>query len=189
VLQLNQFGFPVKEDRIRKALATASFPGRFEVINYTLPARNAARSAAGGDAKRYTLILDGAHNPAKMRAFLTSLRTLYPEHTKAFLITFKKGKQIEEMIRMIVGEADTLTVTEFHRTIDYHKNASIYAETLKDIVLPITAEQKISLYSAGTAGVGLQTALRSVNHAEKALVIVTGSLYLVGEVRELIQEE
>jgi dihydrofolate synthase / folylpolyglutamate synthase len=176
-LQLKQFGYEVSEVHVREALTTAVFPGRFEVCNYTLNANN------------NTLILDGAHNPAKMVAFLTSLKKLYPEHKKVFLITFKKGKQVDEMVRMIVEQADAVVVTEFHRTIDDQKNASLHSEYVEQAVRPLIKEKKIPLYSEDSSEHALTTAFKTAERMENGLVVVTGSLYLVGEIKELLEHE
>jgi dihydrofolate synthase/folylpolyglutamate synthase len=71
ILALEASHFNVSDNHIKQALRTAQFPGRFEIIS---PIKN----------KYPEIILDGAHNTAKMKAFLDDLAYLYPKVRKVF---------------------------------------------------------------------------------------------------------
>lgn len=86
---LGDFGFIISDEAIRDALSSAYFPGRFEIIENNL------------SITKSTIILDGAHNPAKMMAFITQLHFLYPNKKKIFIIAFKKIKILIEWCRKL----------------------------------------------------------------------------------------
>lgn len=172
IQQLSAFNYRVSELAIRTALKTATFPGRFEFFEYEIQ-----------DTK-YKILLDGAHNPMKMEAFLSSLETLYPEKKKIFITTFKKGKMVEEMLTMIARVADILVLTEFHRTIDTEKNASMKIDDLAQ-----KGEKLLGITPQIINTRNTQEALKAAcqNADEGSLIVVTGSLYLVGEIREIVE--
>lgn len=168
ILQLKRFGFDISEGKIREAMRTASFPGRFEVLTYN----------------HQTLLLDGAHNPIKMKAFLSALESFYPEKRKVFIVTFKKGKEVAGMLTAIKQTADVLILTEFHRTIDTGKNASIMSDELRLIEEKLESIAGVQIHIAASTEEALSLALRIAE--EKDMIIVTGSLYLVGEVKDVV---
>lgn len=170
ILQLNHRGFTISEAAIRRALTEAFFPGRFERIAY----------------QGREVILDGAHNPLKMHSFLTALDQYYPERKKTVIITFKKGKAITDMLREVVGKADTVILTEFHSTLDADKNASAAIAQLSGIWKDIASVKPIQLLTASSVAESLSLACKDTSRREN-LIVVTGSLYLVGEMRGLLR--
>jgi len=183
ILELGKFGFShfakasrdkkISDEAIKKALKSAFFPGRFEIINYTL------------DAKRYTLVLDGAHNPTKMKEFLKNLKKIFPTQKKVFIIGFKFDKDIPKMLKQIVKVADEIIVTEFNRATDMVVSASAKAESIKYKVLSIKYGGKIILKK--DSGKALKTGLKTIQqYSNPAILVVTGSLYLVGEIRSML---
>lgn len=167
VLNLKKFGFKIFENHIIKALKTAFFPGRFEVINYTL------------DAKRYTLLLDGAHNPAKMQAFIKSLKTFYPKERKVFVVAFKEDKSIKEMLEEIMPVADAIIFTKFSIKTEVKVKASMGMESIRHYVECIKYKKIAETIYEEDAKKALEKALEM----KPELIVVTGSLYLVGEIR------
>lgn len=164
-LQLRSFGFIVSEEIIRTALAHAFFPGRFEMLRY----------------REKDIILDGAHNPIKMDSFVSSLKEYYPDRKKTFILSFKKGKAITEMLKAILPVADLIIITEFHSTLDKEKNAAITIKTLRDMIRTETGSTKIRMVES------VQEAIEQAsNTASSELLIITGSLYLVGEARSYL---
>lgn len=167
VKALRSYGIKVVDKQIRNALSHAEFPGRFEEFRY----------------KGIPLILDGAHNGAKMTAFLHALAQEYPTEKKIFLVGFKKDKDIEKLLLTIAKQADSIVVSEFRTTIDLGKNLSSDIAHLKEQVKMLTLVPKFFYKSNNKSA--LEKAIE-LARKEGALVIVTGSLYLVGEIRELL---
>jgi dihydrofolate synthase/folylpolyglutamate synthase len=162
---LTQYEFVVSEQAIREGLQTAFFPGRFEVI-------------MSGEK---TIILDGAHNEAKMRAFLKALNDYYPNTQKTFIIGFKQGKDTETMIKDLFGVNDSrFIVTEFQKNGGYTRSGSMELGNLQSQVRSIDPRREV-IYK-GTVSQAFEEAL----HMDASLIVVTGSLYLVGEMREYL---
>jgi len=165
VLSLKTRGFLVSLPQIKKALATAFFPGRFEIVTYL----------------GKTIILDGAHNDAKMQAFLKALMEYYPTKKKIFVVGFKKDKQIESMIKDIFTAADTLILTQFQKTTDQSKN---YAKTPLEIKSYLSRSESEHVQLESDSAKALQQAIGQASTED--IIVITGSLYLVGEIRDLL---
>jgi dihydrofolate synthase/folylpolyglutamate synthase len=156
--------FETPENVIRTALRTVTFAGRFETLQY----RNAL------------LLTDGAHNPQKMEAFLKSLATLYPDKRFPFLLAFKQGKDIQEMLRLISSHASEVVISRFTNTTNDMIHTSSEVE---DVAAAARAAgiQQVSVVP------DLKEALNSLVAAHPT-VVITGSLYLLGEVYKLINK-
>jgi len=158
-------GFSMDEKVIRKILGKANFQGRMEEVNI----------------KGRKIILDGAHNPQKMSAFLFSLQKAYPRHKYHFLIAFKKGKDVDKMIQLIEPVAATLTITNFvletQDLIHTSEDPSVIVSFLKDKM----KANIIFNYKKALESVFLKT-------HKNQIMIVTGSLYLLGMIYNHIYE-
>src|SRR3989344_4052452 len=167
VLQLQKFGFNVKKESIYNALQAAFFPGRFEKI-----VRN-----------NQTIILDGAHNIAKMQAFLDSLEKIIPNTKKVFLVGFKKDKDISGLLSLITRHTNKLVITKFTTSTDLGKNLSMNTD---NVALKVPKNNhSIDIYVEKDIRKALKKGLKLAVE-NNAIIIVTGSLYLVGEIRELL---
>lgn len=170
VRQLADFGFKVTDEDIEKALSTAFFPGRFEVKK--LKIKNC----------KLKIVLDGAHNPTKMKAFISSLKKLFPKQKKVFLVAFKNDKDIKGMLRQILEVADEIVATEFQAKTDTNLHASASAEDVKSQILNLKSGRKVMVEK--DSGKALKIGLKTVQQFNaQAIIVVTGSLYLVGEIR------
>ncbi len=139
------------------------------------------------DTKRHTLILDGAHNPTKMRAFLTTLKKLFPKEKKIFIVAFKNDKDIKGMLKEIAKAADYVVGTEFHIKTDTAVSASLDSKSIKSQLLSIKFRGKIFVESDSKKALNRSLKLSTLNqYNNTAIIIVTGSLYLVGEIRSML---
>ncbi len=139
--------------------------------------------------KGVTLILDGAHNDAKMRAFLTALEEYFPNKRKTFIVGFKKDKNIKGMLSSIGKYADELIITEFNRAIDVGRRMAADAIKIKNQISGL--EYKGNVFVEKDSKKALKRALALNNLAMEqfsngTVIVVTGSLYLVGEVRSML---
>lgn len=159
---LKKAGFIVEEKQTRKALSKALFPGRLEIIR-----------------QRPMVILDGAHNPAKMQALRQTLKELFPQKKIIFLLGFKKKKDITTMIKELLPITKKFIVTKFATLIDVGQNMSVEPKQIQRMIRKIDnyiiCEIFPDSYSAFTHLV------KTAN--KKDIVCITGSLYLIGEIR------
>ena len=170
ILNLKKFGFEISETHIRHALKTSFFPGRFELLRYKIL------------NTKYQILLDGAHNPEKMHAIITSLQKVYPHERKVFLLAFKEDKNIKEMLKEIIPVADVIICTEFSSEVYVSNQKAMKAESIKYKVLSIKYAKKKNIIIEPDLKKALDILLSQLQQ-NSSLGIVTGSLYLVGEVR------
>lgn len=166
-MQLQKYGIVVQTEDARLALKTAFFPGRYEALK----------------CGQTTCILDGAHNPAKMSAFLSSLKADYDGSKKIFLLAFKKDKNISEMLRQVDKEANAIILTQFSSSTDTEINAGIDVRKLYSLARLNTKSELIVEPDCTKA---FNMALVKVESAAGGIVVVTGSLYLVGQIRDYL---
>jgi dihydrofolate synthase/folylpolyglutamate synthase len=150
-----------KVDRAAKITAqTAYLPGRFEVIS-TSP----------------LVLLDGAHNKAKMKALTSALAETYPQQKWLVVMAVKKDKAYGTLISLLRPFTDSFFFTRFTQMTDAGP-----ALALSPITLQASAAKSQVFISVQSA---YQSALKKAE-ARKLPILVTGSLYLVGEVRNML---
>jgi dihydrofolate synthase/folylpolyglutamate synthase len=122
-----------------------------------------------------TLVMDGAHNQQKMTAFLGSFQQLYPGTEPAVLLALKDGKEYEELIPLLVPLAARLIVTTFRTSQDLPL-VSLDPEVLAQ-----------ALRAGGAANVETiedsRQAFQALMAAPEELCVITGSFYLLGQIR------
>jgi dihydrofolate synthase/folylpolyglutamate synthase len=150
-------GFAISKENVRTVLEKSQFSGRMETITY----------------KKRKVVLDGAHNPQKMSAFLKSLKKQFPEKKFDFLFAVKKGKDYKDMLLYIIPLSDSITITQFSSQKQGFSLASESSETLKAFL-------KHKVKKIATIDNPLK-AFEEVIKTSKNTVVVTGSLYLLSE--------
>jgi dihydrofolate synthase / folylpolyglutamate synthase len=154
-------GFPISQEAIVKGTGEARHPGRLELCN--------------GSSR---VLFDGAHNPAGTRA----LREYLDEFINGpITIVFgaMRDKNLEEMAESLFSVANLLVLTQ----PDSPRAASM-ASLQKIAVKNIQAEKIVEADSAGEA-----YRIACQRTSPDGLVCVTGSLYLIGEIKaQLFQE-
>lgn len=152
--------FQISEAAIRRGLQKARIPGRMEVMQ-----------------ARPTVILDGAHNPDKMKAVAHTVNKEYSHKRRIVLFSLKSGKDARRILPYVVNGSDPLILTAF-RVKGLWEPVAL--QTLAALARELRPELEIRLIS---------DPIEAIAHALSAarpedLVWVTGSLYLVGDVRE-----
>lgn len=157
-------GFDFNEEIVRNTLRLLVNPGRFDEMEI--------------DGKK--VIIDGAHNPQKMSAFIKSLKKKYPEEQFDFLIAFKHGKDFSGMLKYIVPHASRIYATEF---VLSEQVEVMKADTTEDIERVLKNKFHFTdIRSEKKASQAFKIACKDTS----TTLVVTGSLYLVSELyREL----
>jgi dihydrofolate synthase/folylpolyglutamate synthase len=143
---------------IQLGVSAAGLNGRFEVVNYSR-----------------TFVLDGAHNEDSARALANALRLYFPAQPIIFVLGLNQDKNVDAIWKHLRGSGNLViaTRTDNARTIPPNE----LAERLK--ACDPAAQVKTALDAS--------TALKmACEECSEAIVCVTGSLYLVAEVRNLI---
>jgi dihydrofolate synthase/folylpolyglutamate synthase len=152
--ELARLGYPVSQASLAEGLATGRWPGRLEQIHA---------------APR--VFLDGAHNPAGARA----LANYWEEHCAGRRIVLVYGamrdKAVPEIVEILFPRAAAVVLTRPEQT------RAAQPETLREIGRHLNANLVIE-----------PSPLRALDRALEladtdAFVFVTGSLFLVGDVK------
>jgi dihydrofolate synthase/folylpolyglutamate synthase len=125
------------------------------------------------------LLLDGAHNPAGAKTLAVSLKSEFSEKPLVGLVAVLSDKDVPGVLSELAGCFERLVVTESS------SNRS----------LEISDLEKLAIEHSGTkteAVAGARAALeraRMIAREIDGMVVVTGSISLVGDVLQILQEE
>lgn len=155
---LRRRGWEIPEDALLRGLSQARWPGRLEL----------ARRAPD-------VLLDGGHNPQCMEALAQSLRELYPEKKLIFLTGVLADKDWTAMMEQLLPLA-----REFYTITPDSPRAMPAAELAAWL-----EEQGGKATPCESIGEGIDRALAAAGVQDA--VCVTGSLYMIGEVRHLLE--
>lgn len=159
---LRERGYAISDEAIAAGLAEARIPGRAETIADIVP-----------------VLLDGAHNPEKVAALAVDIPQLAPVEPggkRIVVAGLLEAKQGSEMIPSLLPVTDVLVATspqvlakdamETSEIEDYARSADFRGEVVLEPDPMKAIERALEMAAPGDA------------------VVVTGSLYLVGNIRE-----
>lgn len=157
-LALTASVLPVSEEAIREGLETVEWPGRLQVIS--------------GEP---TIILDSAHNPDGLRALRDELPSLVGRRAVHLLFAVMRDKDWQPMVDGLAPLCASATVTE--------------VLTPRCLVVAELAE-RFARYCPTTCRSNVLDAWREVcrKAGPNEIVLVTGSLFLVGAVSEILAD-
>lgn len=125
-----------------------------------------------------TLIMDGAHNFQKMTAFEESFKELYPNIKPVVIIALKHDKDYQEVADLLSSFAERVIVTTFSSSQDLpvkSMEARILAEAFGNR-LPVQVINDPIL------------AVRTFLNGPESIGVVTGSFYLLSQIRNNIDQ-
>ena len=147
------------------------------------------------------VILDGAHNIEKIKALVNFLKSSqFTVHSSQFtvVIAFKKGKDWKGMLRLLIKELDIerIIATQFYAVTDTGPPsrkategqapfAAVDPEEIADYVRSIVNRRSTIVNAISNSQEAVFETLDARRLDSNQLILVTGSLYLVGEVRTM----
>ena len=162
-------GIEVSDEAVAIGLANAYLPGRFEILN--------GESAGGGEP---FFIIDGAHNPDAIGALTETLAAFAREHKiKRIFVIFgcMKDKNYTRMIQLLTGNMRGCTyataAVDYGRAEDPERLGEIFAACGKRCIVCDSAAEAYEISKDGNY----------------ECVLVTGSIYLAGELRSLYLQD
>jgi dihydrofolate synthase/folylpolyglutamate synthase len=162
-VELNQQGFSgITAASVERGIRKTQWPGRFQVI------------AAPGWPE---IVIDVAHNPAGAWALRSALSERYEDRSLIFLFGAMRDKAISEMTEILFPLADRVIATR----PDNPRAAS------PEEIQKAAARTAVEVEAVEDVTVALQRARELA--VGKAVVVITGSIYLVGEVMRIIGAE
>jgi dihydrofolate synthase / folylpolyglutamate synthase len=149
-------GFNVPVTALATGIERTSWPGRMEII---------------GEAPR--IMLDGAHNPAGARALADSLR--YVPHDALILVAgVMADKDAEEIFNPLFPLADLV----------YTVSPAMERAMPSGKLAALCRSLGVACHDAGTVAEGLEQARNDARQGD--LILVCGSLFIVGEARSIL---
>ena len=177
---LREQGWSIGEENIRRGLAQAKWPGRLELVG-TNP----------------LIVLDGAHNPAGMEALAKWLARKKPTVRRVILVIgMLDDKDRLQAARFISSLVDLVIITKPNsaRAKDWAELKQFFTEATKTPEIPVfvledLAEALTKALQEAAKAPSEKEGLPEKTGAEKqTMILVTGSLYLIGEVKKLLGE-
>jgi dihydrofolate synthase/folylpolyglutamate synthase len=158
---LRNTGVIVDEAAVRRGLEQVRWEGRLELV-----------------ARKPDIYLDGAHNPASAQKLAATVREMRPAYGRTILIIGILGdKDYEGIMSALVPLADHVVVTkpQYSRAMDVRSLASEIQKRHGSVETAETVREAIA--AAGKAA------------SRDDLVLITGSLYVVGDARAVLHPE
>ncbi len=144
---------------VRQSFAKAVMPGRLELLS-----------------RRPTIIVDGAHNPAGMRALANALDgAFHVEGVRRCVIGMLTGREVDDMVQPLV-----------HAGVSEYFCCSPHSPRAMDASVVAQAVRRAGATAYEYASVDSALAHAREYSREEDLIIAAGSLYLVAEVRARI---
>lgn len=148
---------PFKEKEVRDGLKKTFWPARMERMS-----------------EEPLIILDGAHNEHAMKRLVENMKREFKNYHINILFSALETKDISKMLEQLLeipNSEITLTSFEYPKALDLAKNYQNVDESRITVA---------SLWQFGLADLLERT-------SSEDLILVTGSLYFVSEVRQLLQ--
>ena len=155
-VQCLQASFPVSGEDLAAGFANVRWAGRLQRL----------------ERGQQTLLLDGAHNPAGVAALKVALAQHFPGRQPTLLIGMLADKDWAAMVATLAPLAGRIV------TCPVASPRTVSAEDLRAACLATGLARPVQ--TVASAAEGLKAC------ADDAFVVVTGSLYFIGEVLELL---
>jgi dihydrofolate synthase / folylpolyglutamate synthase len=161
--ELGGCGFPISPKQVEQGIRETRWPGRFQILPAT--------------AERPEIVFDVAHNPAGAWALRAALSERYPDRRLVVVFGAMRDKAIAEIAGILFPVAE--------RVIATHAAHNPRAASADEIVHEgeRTGADIVTTLDVKTA---LEKALAAAREVPEALVVITGSIYIVGEAMELL---
>jgi dihydrofolate synthase/folylpolyglutamate synthase len=152
---LEERGYRVGRGAVYKGLARVRWPGRMELVQHAPQ-----------------ILLDGAHNPAAARSLKASLQEEFDYRCLYMVMGIMADKEVAAILAVVAPLADVLIATTPPNP------RALSARRLAEIAQPYCREVKV-----------IEDVEEGVDYARNAareddLIVVTGSLFTVGAVRD-----
>jgi dihydrofolate synthase/folylpolyglutamate synthase len=152
-------GFRVDDDAVFKGIRDVKWEGRLEVIRHSP-----------------TVLLDGAHNASGAFALARALREEFSFKKLIFIFGVLKDKDYKTMLKKLLPLGDRLILT----SPDTERAMS------PEALLPVAKKYLRRLEVVKNSREALKRALSVADQND--LICVTGSLYLIGEIKKAFSE-
>ncbi len=154
-------GIMISPEAVRKGIADVVWPGRLELIK--------------GSPR---VILDGAQNQASAHALAQTVKRQFSYRKLILILGVSKDKDIKGILKELVPIADSIVLTKSKIT-----ERALEPQKIKDLITPKDKDVTV------TENVEDALAKAQAQAAPQDLVLVAGSLFIVGEARRILLKE
>jgi dihydrofolate synthase/folylpolyglutamate synthase len=158
--ELGRQGFPVTAASIERGIRETHWPGRFQV------------EPATSGAPEY--VFDVAHNPAGAWALRSTLSAAYPDRSLTFIFGAMRDKAIGEMAEILFPMAERVIATR----------ADNPRAAMPEEIREAASRTSTEVEEAGDVAAAI--ALAQTTAQPDSVVVITGSIYIVGEAMRLL---
>lgn len=157
VAAVHQINLPLNADIVRQALASVTWPGRFEQIPNT------------------NIFLDGAHNPHAAEALVKTWQQEFPNQKAHIIFGAVEGKNTDKVLSILapIAERFHFTPIDSPRTLSHDDLTSMLSEA--------TATS-----ASGTPPHTCHSHLNDALKEHHSPTLITGSLFLVGQAKAIL---
>jgi dihydrofolate synthase / folylpolyglutamate synthase len=173
--ELGKKGFTgITAESIERGIRETRWPGRFQVLKK--PALN--RQVLNGKDKEWPeIVLDVAHNPAGAWALRSALSEHYEDRRLIFVFGAMRDKAIPEMAEILFPLAERVIATRPENPRSASPEEIQQAASRTGTEIELVADPAAALERARAAAEG------------EAIIVVTGSIYLVGETLRIFEAQ
>jgi len=157
--ELRQRGISIPEASVRAGMTDVRWPGRVEVVS-----------------RRPTVVIDAAHNWESARALVATLREEFRPRRRLLIFAATRDKDVAGLLRLLVPEFDTIVFTKYA-----DNPRGVPADELQAFVRSVSNRE---VHLAEDPPSAWRLARRWAGPDD--LIAVTGSFFLVAELRDLI---
>jgi dihydrofolate synthase/folylpolyglutamate synthase len=153
---LQERGFAWEEMQLREAWQTLFWPGRMEILS-----------------RRPLVMIDGAHNPEKARALAEAVRALGQDRRWVLVLGVSREKNLRGVLQPFLPLEPTLIATQAR------------SERARPAEEVLVVGRSLGLEGERALPVSTAVERARVLAGPNGLVLVTGSMYVAGEARDL----
>ncbi|THB74211.1 MAG: bifunctional folylpolyglutamate synthase/dihydrofolate synthase [Desulfobulbaceae bacterium] len=166
-MMLRDKGYEISADAIRDGVKHTKWPGRMEYLEKTHQGTSPIR-----------FLLDGAHNSEGIDHLLASLDNDFDYQTLYVIWASMADKNFTSMMQRVAQQADQIILTAPESERSARPN---------DLFTALSSELKAKANIHSTVEAALNHVYRNATNQD--LVVVAGSLYLIGELRKQLVGE
>ena len=156
VESLQKFSLHISEKAIKNGIAKTRWPGRLEIVK-----------------QNPFVVLDGAHNPGSCKVLVQAIKDIFPKKKIILILGVSHDKDRKGICRELnaIAAQVILTKADNPRAFDFKKVNTKILFPKKEVVISKNLKEGLHL-AAKKAG-------------PNDIILVTGSLFIVGEARKL----
>ena len=160
---LQKNNLPLSDNALRESLKAVSLEGRLERASDDPP-----------------ILIDSAHNPEASQALASNMRTLFPDKNIISILGIMDDKDLQEIIRPLAEISRLIILTR----AKYDRAAS--PDKLREVINTIqrTGDKPVEAINTGSVSEAMAIARKALKRND--IILVAGSFYTSGEVKELL---